>query len=227
MARLPGADSLVTLHGATDNVGNPGDEQRVELMVRRIAFAIGAALVAMSSATSAAARDGDGTLCVSRSDIDPDWQISECTTVIQSGGKTREDLAAAFNNRGFAYAAKSQYDRAIHDFDRAIRLRPDFAEAFYNRGTVCAAKRQYDRAIRDYDQATRLKPDYAEAFNKRGYAYAAKSQYDRAIQDYDQAIRLKPDYADPFNNRGNAYAAKGQYDRALEDYDQFERLIPM
>ena len=39
------------------------------------------------------------------------------------------DYAEAFNNRGNAYSAKGDYDRAIRDYDQAIRLNPDNALA--------------------------------------------------------------------------------------------------
>ena len=132
----------------------------------------------------------------------------------------------AVNNRGIAYAKKGQYDRAIEDFDQAIRLDPKYARAFYDRGNAYAAKAQYDRAIEDYDQAIRLNPKYTFAFYNRGNAYAAKAQYDHAIEDYDQAIRLDPKYAFAFITRGNAYKAKAQYDRAIEDFDQAIGLDP-
>jgi hypothetical protein len=68
---------------------------------------------------------------------DPDVKISGCTAVIQSGRETQQNLAVAFNRRGNAYAAgKGQYDRAIEDYDQAIRLNPKLVEAFYNRGTA-------------------------------------------------------------------------------------------
>src|SRR5215475_10165435 len=121
--------------------------------------------------------------------------IAACTRIIQDGRTSTENRAIAFNNRGRAYAGKGQYDRAIQDFDEAIRLKPNDAIAFYNRGRAYAAgKGQYDRAIQDFDQAIRLKPNDAIAFYNRGFAYARKGQPDRAIQDFDQAIRLNPNY---------------------------------
>jgi lipoprotein NlpI len=138
----------------------------------------------------------------------------------------RANEAVAFYNRGNAYEAKAQYDRAIEDFDQAIRLDPRYAPAFYNRGNAYQANAEYDRAIEDYDQAIRLNPKYTFAFYNRGNAYAAKAQYDHAIEDYDQAIRLDPKYAFAFITRGNAYKAKAQYDRAIEDFDQAIGLDP-
>jgi tetratricopeptide (TPR) repeat protein len=53
---------------------------------------------------------------------DPDTSIRGCTAMIRSGHETQQNLAQAFNNRGIAYYCKGQLDRAIQDFDRAIRL---------------------------------------------------------------------------------------------------------
>ncbi len=157
---------------------------------------------------------------------DSDQKIHDCTVAISSGRYSGADLAWAYNNRGAAYNAKSEHDRAIQDLDQAITLQPDYAEAYKNRGNAYADKGQYDRAIQNYNQAIRLKPDYAVAYRNRGTVYAEQSQYDRAIQDYDQAIRLKPDYADAYVDRGNAYNGKGQYDRAIQDFDQAIKLNP-
>jgi lipoprotein NlpI len=138
----------------------------------------------------------------------------------------RANEAVALYNRGNAYAAKAQYDRAIEDFDQAIRLDPKYALTLYDRGIAYGAKGQYDRAIEDFDQAIGLDPKYALAFDGRGVAYAKKAQYDRAIEDFDQAIALDPKYALAFYSRGVAYAAKAQYDRAIEDFDQAIALDP-
>jgi tetratricopeptide (TPR) repeat protein len=60
--------------------------------------------------------------------------------VIQSGHETPQDLATAFNNRGVAYASKRQLDRAIQDYDLAIRIKPNYAEALHNRRLAKRAK---------------------------------------------------------------------------------------
>jgi lipoprotein NlpI len=165
--------------------------------------------------------------CVNKGDtFSPDLRISGCTASIQSGRWSGRGLAWAFNNRGLAYAKNGQYDRAIADYDQAIRLNPQDANAFNNRGVAYDDKSQYDRAIQDYDQAIRLNPQDGDYFNNRCIAYRNKGQYDRAIQDCDQAIRLNPQDADYFNNRCIAYRNKGQYDRAIQDCDQAIRLNP-
>jgi tetratricopeptide (TPR) repeat protein len=156
----------------------------------------------------------------------PDMAIGACTTIIQSGKETTQGLAIAFISRGIAYKNNRQYDRAIQDYDQALRLDPNSAAAFNNRGNAYDDKGQHDRAIQDYDQALRLDPNRVFAFNNRGLAYKEKGQYDRAIQDFNQALRLDPSSAAAFRNRASAYRDKGQYDRAIQDFDQVVRLRP-
>ena len=103
----------------------------------------------------------------------------------------------------------NQFERAIEDYNQAIRLNPNFALAFYNRGLAYARKFQFERAIEDYNEAIRLAPKYAPAFTNRGLAKFNTRQYDRAIEDFDQAIRLDPNDASAFANRSLAKAAKG------------------
>ena len=77
-----------------------------------------------------------------------------------SGRARRRPLAIAYNNRGNAYAAKGDYDRAIQDFDQSIKLNPAYAKPFNNRGVAYLKKGEYDLAIKNLDEAIRLNPNY-------------------------------------------------------------------
>ena len=162
--------------------------------------------------------------CYERANFDQ--RLEGCAAVIDGRREPPESLAEAFRNRGIAYAGKSQFDRAIQDYDQAIKLKPDSSPAYFDRGIAHFRKGQYDLSIQDYDQAIRLKPDNAYAYNNRGNDYQLKGQYDRAIQDFDQAIKLNPNYLFALNNRGKAYMSKGQFDRAVQDFDQAIKLNP-
>jgi lipoprotein NlpI len=105
---------------------------------------------------------------------------------------TEDEYAASFNNRGGAWSAQKEYDKAIRDYDEAIRLDPKYAFAYYNRGNAWWAKKEFDKAIQDYDVAVRIDPKYVLAFRGRGFAWFYKEEYDKAIQDFDEVIRLDP-----------------------------------
>ena len=143
-------------------------------------------VLAFAGAAWAAGID-DAKQCASTSG---DLSIHYCTRAIQSGELSNRGLARTFYNRGVKYSRKGDYDRAIRDYDQAIRLKLDNAKAFYNRGSAYSGKGEYDRAIRDFDQAIRLKPDYAFAYGNRGGAYEKLGQIDAAIRDYRKQYDL-------------------------------------
>ncbi len=82
--------------------------------------------------------------------------IQSCTAIIRSGREKGARLAAAYYSRATAHRVDGWYDRAIEDYDQAIRLDPKHAIAYNDRGTAFSHKAQPNRAIRDFDEAIRL-----------------------------------------------------------------------
>ena len=153
-------------------------------------------------------------------------QERQATAAAEAEAKRKAEEAKKAFEQGNAAVDSGNYDRAIADFNEAIRLNPSYALALGNRGLVYAKKDSYDRAIADFDEAIRLDPKYAIAFRGRGVAYGNKGDYDRAIADFTEAIRLDPKLAPAFSNRGLAYERKGSFDRAIADYNEAIRLNP-
>src|SRR5215472_517016 len=124
-----------------------------------------------------------------------DQQVAGCTALIQSAQTTQRDLAIAYRNRGSAWRDKGNPDRAIADYDAAIRLDANNALPYNGRGNAWYDKGDLDRAIADYDVAIRFDPTGAAAHNGRGIAWHDKGDPGRAIADLDEAIRLDPTFA--------------------------------
>ncbi len=156
--------------------------------------------------------------------VDPGLKISACTWLLNSGGLSEKFESLAHANRGGAYRIKGLFNRAIQDYDQAIRLKPDSVFAYISRGVAYNDKGLYDWAIRDYAEALRLSPDDVFAHINLGDAYANKGQFGRAIRQYDQAIRLEPNNAAAYNHRGQAHRNQGAFDRAIEDFRAAKRL---
>jgi tetratricopeptide (TPR) repeat protein len=120
---------------------------------------------------------------------DNDTRIAACTGILDKGGRESNKMRAnAYANRGIAFGNKGQHDRAVQDFDEALRLDPQNAVMYNNnRGWAFTNKGDVDRGIRDFDEAIRRDPKLAIGFNSRGSSYNIKGDYDRAIQDLDEA----------------------------------------
>lgn len=161
--------------------------------------------------------------CNGKGDTTSDLVISGCTAAIESGKYSGKNLAQAFNFRGRAYYGTNKYDRAIVDFDQAIKLDPNYASAFFSRAITRAAaayknKSSYELAIQDYGEALRLNPRNAAAYLNRGSIYLHTDHYDRAVQDYSQAVQLDPKNSGAFLGRGIAHYNNNDYPQAIADF---------
>jgi tetratricopeptide (TPR) repeat protein len=97
--------------------------------------------------------------CTGNPGIDWDQQIKSCTALIQSGQETTENLSIAFYNRALAYENKNDDERAIADYNEAIRLNPKDAEAHFYRGLARPRKGDKPGGETDLAEAQRLNPN--------------------------------------------------------------------
>src|SRR6266852_724179 len=155
-----------------------------------------------------------------------DLRIDTCTNLIQSKGLSQDRLAIAFQNRGSAYVAKGDTDRAIQDFNQAIKLDPKYANAFNSRGIAFQAKGDNERAIQDYGQAIRLDPGNANALNGRCWVRAASGQLQAALADCNESLRLRPNSSNTLDSRAFVYIRLGRWNDAIADCDAALRANP-
>jgi lipoprotein NlpI len=193
-------------------------------MLRLILMSI--ALLAFGDVSSAQSTDEAKKCAAEAERNDFDLAIDYCTQAIQMSGLSDQELAIVFRNRGLAYHNKKDYERAVQDYDHAIRLGLSDADLFYRRGLVYFENNDYNRAIRDFDQALKLNADNVAILQKRGWAYESKRDYDQAIRDYDRAISLQPNDGPALIRRASALQEKRLYERALADYEAATQLDP-
>ena len=133
----------------------------------------GAAVVAHRTATwsaglmaaaifATAASAGDADLC---KDVraPPEAAIAACDRAIAAGKLRGRALADIHARRGRGFERTNAHDRALEDFNQAIRLAPDWPELHADRANAYLGKRDIDRAIANFDQAIRLDPKLARA----------------------------------------------------------------
>jgi len=90
---------------------------------------------------------------------DLDGAIETLSDVLKQVKETVSALAQdAIYYWGNAYNLKKDYDRAIADYNQAIKLKPDYAEAYYNRSWAYREKGDKS-AIRDFKKVLELTKD--------------------------------------------------------------------
>ncbi len=134
--------------------------------------------------------------------------------------------AVAFNNRGILRGQRGDFNCALDDLTRALRLRPDYREAYNNRAIVFSRIGRDDLALADYGTVLRLYPDYAETYYNRGVLFFRHKEFSRAEADLTRAVQLNRLYDKAFNSRGVLYDVLGEDALALDDFNRALQLNP-
>ncbi len=142
--------------------------------------------------------------------------------------KPTDELTAwdYFRKGNRAALDEKDYNKAIDNYNMALKLNPEYAEAYYFRGYAYYELKDYGKAIEDYSKAIKLNPEYEVVYHFRGITYRLLKEYDKAIEDYNKAIELNPREANVYYSRGFVYAYLKEYDKAIEDYSKAIELNP-
>jgi tetratricopeptide (TPR) repeat protein len=183
------------------------------------ALALTCAAATLEGAWAQTQGDNDSCARPGSSQAQLEAQIAACSRLIQSSRTPGAQQAWLYNNRGRAYAALGERERAIQDYDQAIRLAPKDAIPYFNRGMAYAQLGQREREIADFGQVIRLDPNNASAYNGRCYALAVVGRAAEGLPDCDRALQLRPNHAATLDSRAYAYLRLGRLDEASRDYD--------
>ncbi|HMM92858.1 tetratricopeptide repeat protein [Bradyrhizobium sp.] len=108
---------------------------------------------------------------------DHDRTISVCGALIDNAKTEKADRIKALIARATAYERKDMIDRAIADYDGALRLDSAQADVHNARGELLRKKGDLPKAVADFAAAIKLNPDHVAArANHRALALEAERQ---------------------------------------------------
>lgn len=116
-------------------------------------------------------------------------------------------------------------DKAILEYEKAVRLKPDFAKPYYGMGFIYFFKKgMHEEGISNMKKAIEYDSDYIDAYVTLGRMYYEVGNYRGAISEYEGAISKYPKKAKVvatyYSNIGLSYLALGENERAAESFEQ-------
>lgn len=108
--------------------------------------------------------------CLSRALLNRDLPdaLSDCNTALRHGDKKNANYSQVLLDRGLIYLRQGSYDKAIADFDDALKMSPKNARAFYARGLAKAQTNQAAESQADLAAAVEIEPKVAADFEPYG-----------------------------------------------------------
>ena len=153
-----------------------------------------------------------------------DLAISRFTAALQMN-PAKNAAVVLYDLRGIAESKSGRQERAIADYDRALRVDPNYAAAYMNRAIAYEKMGNLERAMADFDHAIRRNPGVKYGRYNRGRLHSLSGRFDKAIPDLTEAIRQGGDgAADAYAMRADAYHELGNLAGAAADWDRAIRL---
>jgi tetratricopeptide (TPR) repeat protein len=112
---------------------------------------------------------------------------------------------------------QEQYELAIADCSKVIKIDSNYATAYFNRGLAYMILGKYDQAIADYSKDIELIPVATRSYINRGTVYMNQQNYESAIADFTKSIEINPTESPAWLNRGLVYILQGKNELAIPD----------
>jgi tetratricopeptide (TPR) repeat protein len=142
----------------------------------------------MVGSAAALATGGDPMLdCLSE---DNERRISGCSAVIENPGVPEEQRSFAYGMRALAYSLLGMFDKAIADYDVALKIRPDFPLALNNRAWAYYKLGRPGDGMADVESALALSPGSPYALDTRAHIHQAmRAGGERIVKMYQCGLR--------------------------------------
>lgn len=131
---------------------------------------------------------------------------------------------------GLVLYQTGEYDKALAEFDDALKLNPGFVLSVHNIGRVQLARGEYEAAITTFkrvvemDKANNYRTPHA--YTQWGNALVALGRPDEAKGVYERAIKAGPEYPDAYASFGRLQASQGKLLEARVLYSIAVKLDP-
>lgn len=189
----------------------------------RIAATIVLVALVATAGHSHASDDHDMRLCSGKAPTLTAKAIDACNRLMRKVEGNSRRLSRLYLLRGNQFLKAGQPDRAIRDYNEAIRHHPQNRTALYNRGSAYRSLKRHQEAIADFTRCLAIAPRFHLARLERGMSHLATRQFQQAIRDFTEG--MGPAEIPYFLLlRGRAYLGAKMKDRAIADFRKALKL---
>jgi len=148
------------------------------------------------------------------------------------------DKGRAYQLKGFLYQEQRQWEKALENYQQALKANTDSGQlheiggTYHQIGRVYEEQRQWEQALENYQQALKAFADSDQlheiggTYHQIGVVYQMQRQWEQALENYQQALKAKTDsgqlhqLGSTYHQIGMVYGEQRQWEKALENYQQ-------
>jgi tetratricopeptide (TPR) repeat protein len=135
--------------------------------------------------------------------------------------------AAKLNNLGVAYMNQQRMDKAVEEFDLALKADPGLTAAELNKGIALLNLQKLPEAERALNAAAAREPSNPRVWCNLGLLRRSQGKPAEAIEAFQLVIKIDPNDPDAHYFLGTMYSQQQQYDQAIAQFEAALRLQPL
>ena len=152
-------------------------------------------------------------------------QIKSLRNELQQQKEIQKEYAREYYLMGNECITKAKdYNAAIRNFDKALKLYPEFIDAWVRKGVTLLDLNDNYGAQTCFNEAVRLSPASFKAHYNRGKCHILLKNYDEAVTDLEKAVTIKSEHAAAHEYLAEAYRYLGDNELAQRHQDIADEL---
>lgn len=133
---------------------------------------------------------------VKKQRVTPSEALEICDIALSQEQLSNTNRAATLTNRGILHMREQRHERALQDYEAAMKLSPGMPEAKINLGAMFYYVGRYADAVAALNEGVKVEDHEARAaaYYNRAIAYERLGNVDAAYSDYRSALLVQPDF---------------------------------
>ncbi len=126
-----------------------------------------------------------------------------------------------FTLLGFSYYSSKNYDNALLNFNKAVKIAPDTPFALRGLGFTFKALKKFDKSINAFDKALKQNPNYVPALSGLGDVYLLTDKPEQARKNYQKMLETASNnyqLNSAHQQMAAYYVYKNQFDRVYDEW---------
>ena len=166
----------------------------------------------------------------------------EVEKIKNDGGRSWENLSFYHKNLGLALYHQGDMERALEEYEKAIKYNDMNADNYFNRGNVRLNEENFDLAHMDFEAAIEREDRNAKFYHAKGLAYQAEAEkiarqpepdteleadkINQAITFFQYSLQYCSTFISSMFHLGLMYRRTEKFHEALQEFTKVKELLP-
>jgi tetratricopeptide (TPR) repeat protein len=129
-----------------------------------------------------------------------------------------------YTRLGFVHLSQRQPEKALKDFDRALRLQLGLRDALASSVLIFLGQRQFDKALEFCDRQSKPLPEDSPSrafiYDLKGTVYLAAKKLPEAKRSFERALEIDPNLVSSYEALARIYLQQQDIESALSKYKE-------